>query len=65
MYPNESKNVDPTISQMCTEEKWDKVIQGLKQSMRLEVMKSVVNTIEEAGKEALTIDSAILGANGV
>lgn len=53
------RNVALTITDMNAGEKLDKFVDGLKQEIRIEVMKSSVSTFEEAAQVALRVDSAI------
>lgn len=48
-----------TIPDVTEGEKLDKFVDGLKHDVRLEVLKSTVQTFEEAVRVALRIDSAV------
>lgn len=58
-YISEFRNIILTVPDLTEGEKFDRFIDGLKSSIRLEVMKTTVNTFEEATKIALRVDSAL------
>ena len=61
-YLSEFRNVTLTIPDMSEGEKVDRFCQGLKPQVRLEVMKTGPQSMNDAARIALNIDSAIFGA---
>lgn len=61
-YLAEFRNVSLMIPNMTEDEKVDKFCVGLKPQVRLEVLKSGVQTLDEAAKIALNVDSALYGS---
>lgn len=58
-YLSDFRNIILAISGMTDEEKMDRFIEGLKHSIRIEVLKAQVDTFEDCARVALNIDSAI------
>ena len=61
-YLSEFRNVVLMIPGMTEGEKVDRFCQGLKPQIRLEVLKSGAQTMNDASRIALNVDSAIFGA---
>jgi len=61
-YLAEFRNIILTIPGMSEGEKVDRFSQGLKPNIRLEVMKAGAQTMTDASKIALNVDSALFGA---
>ena len=61
-YLSEFRNIVLTIPNMNEVEKVDRFCQGLKPQIRLEVMKAGAQTMNDASKIALNVDSALFGA---
>lgn len=61
-YLNEFRNIVLTISSIGEDEKLDKFVSGLKPQIRIEVLKSNPQSLDEACNIALNVDSAIYGA---
>lgn len=61
-YLTEFRNIVLTIPGMSEGEIVDRFCQGLKPNIRLEVLKSGVQTMNEASRIALNVDSALFGA---
>jgi len=61
-YLAEFRNVSLMIPNMTEDEKVDRFCVGLKPQIRLEVLKSGVQTLEQAARIALNVDSALYGA---
>lgn len=61
-YLTEFRNIVLTIPGMSEGEKVDRFSQGLKPNIRLEVMKAGAQTMAEASRIALNVDSALFGA---
>lgn len=61
-YLSEFRNIVLTIPGMSEGEKVDRFSQGLKPNIRLEVMKSGAQTMTDASRIALNVDSALFGA---
>ena len=58
-YLSDFHNIVFTIPDVNEGERLDKFVDGLNHQIRLEVMKSTVNTFEDASKIALRVDSAL------
>lgn len=61
-YLTEFRNIVLMITDMSEGEKVDRFTQGLKRSIRLEVMKAGATTMADASRIALNVDSALFGA---
>lgn len=61
-YLAEFRNIVLTIPGMSEGDKVDRFCQGLKPNIRLEVLKAGAQTMQEASKIALNVDSALFGA---
>lgn len=61
-YLAEYRNIVLTINDMNDGEKMDRFVEGLKYSVKVEVLKSGCNSFEDCARIALNIDSAIWGA---
>ena len=61
-YLTEFRNVVLTIPDISEGEKLDRFCQGLKPQIRVEVMKAGVQSVNDAARIALNVDSAIYGA---
>ena len=61
-YLTEFRNIVLTIPGMSEGEKVDRFSQGLKPNIRLEVMKAGAQTMSDASRIALNVDSALFGA---
>lgn len=61
-YLSEFRNMALMIADMSEGEKLDRFCQGLKPEIRLEVLKAGTNTIDQASRIALSVDSALFGA---
>lgn len=64
-YLAEFRNIILTLSDITEGEQLDKFVQGLKQEIRLEVLKSTASTFEEVSRIALRIDSAMWNSRDV
>jgi len=62
-YLSEFRKIVLTITNIAEDEKLDKYLEGLREDIRLEVMKSSVITFEEEAQLSLTIDGALYGAD--
>lgn len=60
-YLNEFRNLVITIPNINEDEKLDKFCAGLKPMIRLEVLKSGPENVDQAARVALNVDSAIFG----
>ena len=61
-YLSEFRNVILAIPGMTEGEQVDRFVQGLKNQVKLEVLKSGTQSMEEASTIALSVDSALFGA---
>lgn len=61
-YLAEFRNIILMIPEMNEGEQLDRFIEGLKYSVKIEVMKSACNNFEDCARMALNLDSAILRA---
>lgn len=58
-YLSEFRNCILTVNDMSDGERFDRFVQGLKNEVKLEVLKSQASNFEDAAKIALRIDSAL------
>lgn len=58
-YLNEFRNITISVGDILEGEKFDRFVYGLKPNVRIEVMKSTVNSFHEATKSFLRVDSAL------
>ena len=61
-YLSEFRNIVLTISDVTDGKKWEKFCTGLKYEVRLEVMKAITTSFDEAAQIALRVDSALWSA---
>lgn len=64
-YLSDFRNIILTIPGMQEDEKVDRIIEGLKFNIRVEVLKAQADTLDECARVALNIDSAIWRAGTV
>lgn len=63
-YITEFRNAILAVQDVGEGEKFDRFVEGLKPTVRMEVMKSTVGNFEDATKIALRVDSALWGLTG-
>ena len=61
-YLSEFRNIVLTIPGIIEGEQVDKFCQGLKPNVRLEIMNAGIQSINEASRIALNVDSALFGS---